>query len=321
MPEQGVFLSWVKAHGRSHDLARALGLREVNYSPRVSRLPRPLRYLVSGVTTAWLLASRRPAVVVVMSPPPIPVLIAGLYCFVTRRPVVVDAHSGAFNRPAWRRLSRMSLRMVERCSRGAVIVTNEEMRAEAESWVHLPVIQLHDLLTPIDVPAATVSSCDAFVVSSWSDDEPLGTLAAAMQHLSGTRIVISGRPPSAEARQALEAAGVLVPGFLSDDDYRGMLGGAGVVVALTTREGTMQRGGYEAASAGKALVTSDTRVLREYFGPAATYTTDDPASLSNAIRSALAQRVELESAMRTLRDRQLTAQARGLRQLAELLQQ
>src|SRR4051794_16414141 len=319
MPDQGVFVSWVQAHGRSHDLANALGLAEVNYARRAARLPRAARYVVSAMTTTWLLLRSRPKAVMVMSPPPFPVFIASVYCLITRRPLVVDAHSGAFNRPAWRRLSRMSLRLAERCARAAVGGTNDEMRAEAEAWGRVPGVQLHDPLTPVAVTTGADASCDVFVVSSWADDEPLGTLAAAMRELSGLRVVISGRPRTDEARQGLEAAGVVVPGFLSDDDYAGMLGAAGVIVALTTRAGTMQRGGYEAASAGKALVTSDSRVLRDYFGAAAVYAIDEPTSLSAAIREALARRAELESAMRRLRDERLAAQHDGLRRLADVL--
>jgi glycosyltransferase involved in cell wall biosynthesis len=315
---RGVFLSWVSSHGRSHDLARALGLQEVNYPRWVVTQPRAVRYLVAAVSNVWALVRTRPAAVMVMSPPPFPVLIAAAYCLVTRRPLVVDAHSGAFNRPAWRALSRLSLRLAQRCPRAAVVVTNDEMRAEAQGWVRMPVIQLHDLLAP---PAAPVEerSCDVFFVSTWADDEPLGTLAAAMAELAGLHVVISGRPPSDGARQELELAGVHVPGFLSDEDYRRMFGGAGVIVALTTRDGTMQRGGYEAASAGKALVTSDTRVLRDYFGPAALYTADDPSALASAVRDALARQMELEGAIRALRDRLLIDQDVGLRQLADVL--
>lgn len=321
MPDLGVVVSWIREHGRSHDLAAALGLREVNYPPAVVGLPLPLRYLAASLSTCWLLLRRRPRAVVVMSPPPIPVLIAGVYCLVTGRPLVVDGHSGAFNRPAWRALSRLSFRLLSRCRRGAVIVTNDEMRAEAEGWTTHPVIELHDLLTRVDLPATTEASCDAFVVSSWADDEPLAELAAAMAELRGLRVVVSGRPSSESARRQLEDAGVTVPGFLSDDDYRRTLAGAGVVVALTTRAGTMQRGGYEAASAGKALVTSDTRVLRDYYGSAAVHTAADPASIARAVQEALGRREELESAMLELRDRRLAAQADGLRRLAEVLGQ
>lgn len=321
MPDRGVFVSWVREHGRSHDLAVALGLHEVNYPASIVGLPRPLRYLAATLATKWLLVRRRPRAVVVMSPPPIPVLLAGAYCLLTGRTLVIDAHSGAFNRPAWRAMSQLSFRLLSRCRRGAVIVTNDEMRAEAESWTTHPVIELHDLLTRVDLPESVEASCDAFVVAAWADDEPLAELADAMAGLPGLRVVVSGRPASDAARRRLEEAGVTVPGYLSDEDYRRTLAGAGVVVALTTRDGTMQRGGYEAASAGKALVTSDTRVLREYFGAAAVHTAPEPAAIAAAIRDALTRRTQLESAMRELRDSRLAAQAEGLRRLAAVLAQ
>lgn len=319
VPRQGVVVSWVQSHGRSRDLARALGLREVNYPPRIVTLPRAVRYVAAAFATCWTLVVRRPACVVVMSPPPIPAVIAAVYCLITRRPLVIDAHSGAFNRPGWRALSWISMRLAQRCPRAAVVVTNDEMRAEAERWVRMPVIQLHDLLAPVSLPAAVGPSCDVFFISAWADDEPLGSIAAAMPQLAGLTVVISGRPPTDQARQELEAAGVVVPGYLSDEDYLRTFAGAGVIVALTTRAGTMQRGGYEAASAGKALVTSDTRVLRDYFGAAAIYTTDDPTLLATAIRTALRRRSELENEIRALRDRLLLAQEDGLRQLADAL--
>lgn len=320
MSRRGVFLSWVGSHGRSHDLATALELDEVNYPPRLAVLPRAARYAAAAVWTCWVLVRRRPAALVVMSPPPIPVLLAALYCRLLRRPLVVDAHSGAVNRRAWQRLSRLSLRLLDSCAHGAVVVTNDEMRDEVEGWTRKPVIQLHDLLHPAPPAAGQAPrGPDVFVVCSWSDDEPLGTLAAALAQLRGLRVVVSGRPPSEAARDQLAAAGAEVPGFLSDDVYARTLAGAGAVMALTTRAGTMQRGGYEAASAGKALITSDTRVLREYFGPAAVYSSDEPARLAAAVQEALGRQAELEAAMAELRDARMASQAAGLTDLKRVL--
>jgi hypothetical protein len=279
----------------------------------------PLRYAAATGWTVALLLRRRPETLVVMSPPAVPAVLAALYGLLTGRVVVVDAHSGAFNRRAWRRMTWLSLRLLDRCPRAAVVVTNGEMAAQAASWTHHPVIQLHDLLPtalPVEEPG---SSCDALVVSSWADDEPLDTLAAAMPALAGLRVVVSGRPSSPDAAAALERAGIEVPGFLSDEAYARALAGARVVVALTTREGTMQRGGYEAAARGKALVVSDTRVLREYFGDAAVLTADRPEALASAVREALDRRSQLEQAMRALRDRRAAAEQTGLARLEAVL--
>ena len=311
----GVFVSWVRHHGRSADLAAALGLREAYYPERVVGWPRPLRYLAALLAQLWLLARTRPRVLVVMSPPPIPAVVGALYGALLRRTVVVDAHSGAFTHGAWRVLSRLSLRLLSWCPRAAVVVTNAEMAERAREWTAVPVLELHDLLVPRAWSAD--GSCDVFVVSSWADDEPLDLLAEAP--LEGLRVVVSGRPGDPDLRARLLAAGVEVPGFLPQEEYERRFAGAGVVLALTTREGTMQRGGYEAACTGKALVVSGSAVLRDWFGDAAVYAPHDPDGLAAALREAVSRREGLEQAMRALRDRRLAEQETGLAALRDVL--
>src|SRR3954462_15958344 len=102
MRDRGVFISWVQSHGRSRDLAQTLGLREFNYPPRIVTLPRPARYLCAAFERSWKLARTRPAVVMVMSPPPFPVQIGASYGLTTLSSLGDDVNIGAFNRPAWR---------------------------------------------------------------------------------------------------------------------------------------------------------------------------------------------------------------------------
>ena len=92
-------------------------------------------------------------------------------------------------------------------------------------------------------------------------------------------------------------------------------------VAKAMRPSLLQFSGspIQAASAGKALVTSDTRVLRDYFGSAAVHTAPEPAAIAAAVREALGRRGELEAVMRDLRDRRLAAQDDGLHRLAAVL--
>jgi glycosyltransferase involved in cell wall biosynthesis len=77
----------------------------------------------------------------------------------------------------------------------------------------------------------------------------------------------------------------------------------------------MQRGGYEAMCWGRALLTSDTAVLREFFGDAASYTKPDGASIAEALSAALASAPALRNA---IQDRRGTWAAEQLRQLAQL---
>jgi glycosyltransferase involved in cell wall biosynthesis len=60
-------------------------------------------------------------------------------------------------------------------------------------------------------------------------------------------------------------ANVHFTGFLPSETYYDLLNTAQVVMCLTTRNHTMQRGACEALSLGKPIITSDWPVLRQYF--------------------------------------------------------
>jgi glycosyltransferase involved in cell wall biosynthesis len=90
-------------------------------------------------------------------------------------------------------------------------------------------------------------------------------------------------------------------GYLPREQYAELLASADVVLALTTREATMQRAAYEALEAGRPIVASDTRVLRESLGDAAEYTAPDGEAIASAVRRALARSDQMVAAMPAVR--------------------
>ena len=76
---------------------------------------------------------------------------------------------------------------------------------------------------------------------------------------------------------------VTFTGFLSERDYVNLLFAADAVLALTTAESCMLCGCYEALAARKALLTSDTSALREYFDRAL-FVQSTPESIARGIR-------------------------------------
>jgi glycosyltransferase involved in cell wall biosynthesis len=292
-------VSWIGYHGRSADLAASLGL-DCRFNPAwFDRVPAPLRYLASTVLTLWRLIRDNPQVVVVMSPPPFAVLAAWPYVALTRRPLYVDAHSGVFTHPLWRRFVP-ALRWATN-HHGAVLVTNSEAARSATDAGFATVIELHDVIsarTSVEIDAAPC----VLVVASWREDEPMIEVAGAAAALPEVIFRVSGRPtgPSVSALSSL--ANVVLLGFVSRDQYETELAGATIVLALTTRESTMQRGGYEAMSWGRALLTSDTAVLREFFADGAMFTKPDAGSIAAALPIALAAAPQLRAAIIARRD-------------------
>jgi hypothetical protein len=96
------------------------------------------------------------------------------------------------------------------------------------------------------------------------------------------------------------------------DEYRALLSDAAVVLALTTREATMQQAAYEALRVRVPIVCSDTRVLRDALGPSAVIVSHTGASLAEGILEALRRRDELAAATAVVDARLRRESERGL---------
>ena len=279
---RALFVSWVKHHGRSQDLARALGADPVFVAVGTLRNRRtaPLRHAWQALVTLALLLRRRPEVLLVMAPPAPLVLLALAWGRLTRCRVVVDCHSGAvLGRPLSARLAAHA---------DLVLVTLPQLAQGFPAAV-----PVHD--PPVSIPGAPRHE-EVVFPASWLPDEPLSEVFAAAAARPGIRFAITGTPRG----EVTPPPNVRLTGYLDRRDYLGLLAGAPVVLALTTREDTMQRAAYEAVGAGRPVVASDTAALRSYLGEAAVYAGD----LGRAVDEALARLPQLEQAVGRVRAEQ-----------------
>lgn len=292
-----LFVSWIRHHGRSEELAEALGAEcaFVAVGQLNRRATAPLRHSWQALVTVLLLVRRRPRVLLVMAPPALLVLLGLAWRRLTGARLVVDAHSKAAVGTTW------SARLARRAD--LVVVTLPELAAGFPRAV-----ALHD---PPAVAAVAPRHDEVVFPASWYADEPVAELLAAAAALPDVRFAVTGRPPAGQA----VPVNVRLTGYLPRAELLALVAGAPVVLALTTRESTMQRAAYEAVAAGRPVVASDTRALRGYLGDAAVYAGD----LCAAVREALARGPELELAVARTRELQADAFAAGLTRVAEAL--
>lgn len=288
-PTGVLVLSWMRYHGRSNDLAAALGGEAVFIS--VGRLGQRFAVLWRYPAQAWItwrvLRRRRPAALVVMAPP-LPLLLIAL-CWRLRHgtPVVADAHTGAVVSPR-SGAARRRFRLVARRGDG-VVVTRPAL---ASMLAGCRTLTLDDPPVVAPAPTADVARSDRPRVvypCSWYDDEPIDDVLAAATALPDVEFVLTGRPHP----HLRVPANVTLTGYVDTVTYWSLLRSADLVLALTTREHTMQRAGYEALAVGAPLVVSATAALTEWFGPAAVATDAGAAALATAISRALDRREEL----------------------------
>ena len=317
----GVFISWISSHGRSKDLADELGL--VNWSSDGGTGPAIVRYLRLWRSTQAALRESRPEVVVVMQPPVVALLACASYAARAGAGLVGDLHTGVFEDPKWKWATGLTLRVL-RGERRFAVVTNDALAARTErSGVRSVVV--HDRINAASAPSErwdnpTIAGlCDypyILVPLAYAHDEPIAEILGAADCAPEIRWVLTGRAPAAV--QAAAPANIQFSGFVTDEDFERLLWQASAVLAPTTVENTMQRAGYEALSTATPLVTTKTKVLREYFGDAAIFVTPVAAEIAGGAREALANGPTWAGRMAQLRAEKLTTQRA---QLAELRRQ
>lgn len=282
------FVSWTPL-SRATAVACALEARLYCPPPRSRRWPSLIRYAVQTLCTVRHIARTRPTEVLFTNPP----VVAGAVLIVVgrlfRARVWADTHSGAFNDPRWTRFSRLNDWVMRRCA--GVIVTNRRLAKRVDRVGGRPLL----LNLVSDGPAARVDDRAETIVAplSYSFDEPVRELLAAIALAPEVHVTLTGRAPDWVIRSA--PRNCTVTGWLATADYESLLSTAAGVICLTTRDLTMQMGAFEALEYGLPILASGTSVLRDYLdqGGAAFVDDHEPGALARALRDFWSRRDEL----------------------------
>lgn len=298
------FISWLPHCRRSDAIAARLGGRShlVHFLGYQRPAQAPIKYVLATVATLAKLIRDRPDLVLVATPPVPAALVVRAYCLLGRARFVIDAHSGTFDDPRW----RWALPMQRHLSRRAVatIVTGRHFADEVERWGARALIIGTVPVTFEPAPPAELGPGDhVMVVSTFGRDEPIEAIVAAARRTPQVTWHVTGNPARSRVAPEELPANVRYTGWLSDEGYHGLLQAADVVLCLTTRDHTMQRGGYEAMAVGKPLITSDWPLLRRTFDGGTVHVDNSPRSIADAVSLVLTERDRLAAAMVDLAQR------------------
>lgn len=296
---RAIFVSWGKVP-RTDVLAEHLGIP--NYAIRyfyrgyrgTSAPLTALKYLLQAAHTFFLCVRRLPRIVFVTSPPIFAAIPVWAYARLFRARYAIDFHSGCFIQEHWRRWSRWQRFFARRAALN--LAHNAENARVLEDWGApyevLPSLP-PDFGSPAPPPARERPVC--VYVCSFKEDEPVDALFEAAARIPGADFAVTGRAPAGFAEKA--PPNVRLTGFLPEGEYRRLVSGADVVIALTLRPGTLLYGAQEAIAAHRPLVVSGTETLRAYFGGGAVFAENTPEGLRAGIEEALAREEELAARM------------------------
>jgi len=303
-----VYISWAPYCSRSDNTARELG--GVSYMVYFDFFGSNyftilLKYLAQMIRTLSILFRDSPDVVFVMSPSVFATIPVYLHCKIFGARYVIDAHTGAFDHPMWQKVMFLQKFF---CKNAILsIITNRGIAKILDGW------QAKYLIIP-DVPI----QCEAAVlpdlkgqdnvtlVNTFATDEPILQFLDATKKLPKVQFYVTGKLGKKQRHYAdLKLHNVCFTDFLPEEDYAGLLQASDLIVVLTTRDHTMQRGAYEAIYYGKPVVTSDWAVLRENFPKAAVFVDNSVEGITQGIAAALLNLEKLNLEAETLRETKL----------------
>jgi glycosyltransferase involved in cell wall biosynthesis len=280
------YVSWAPHCSRSDSTARELGgTSHMVYWGWLGSHPATiwLKYLGQTISTWTVLARERPDAVFVMTPPPVALVAVYIYCALRRIPFVVDAHSAAFGK-RWRLFQRLQFWLCRRAA--TTIVSNTHLAGLVRSHGGRTTI-VPDVPIEFESAAAAPPDVNGFTVvcvTSFDRDEPIAAMVEAAKRLPGIGFLMTGNP--AKGAQLLPGElpeNLRLTGFLDTPTYGALLQHAGVVMALTTDDHTMQRGAYEAIYQGTPVIVSDFAILRQAFDEGAVQVDNSPDAIVRAV--------------------------------------
>jgi glycosyltransferase involved in cell wall biosynthesis len=282
------YISWAPHCSRSDHTARELGgTSHMVYWGRLGSRPSTIlfKYIGQTLETWRLIAGARTGAIFVMTPPPVAVLAVYVACLVKRLPFVVDAHSGAFQHPRWRRFQGLQFWLLRRAA--TTIVTNDYLAALVRRHGgHATVVP--DVPVSFGLEPSTSQGDRPFTVvcvTSFDRDEPIDVMFEAARRLPNIPFFMTGRPISQDRLRGLvPPPNLTLTGFLDTGAFGALIRDAGVVMALTTDDHTMQRGAWEAIYQGTPVIVSDFPVLRAEFDSGALHVANRADAVTDAVR-------------------------------------
>ena len=264
--DKWVAISWAPYSRRSEVFAREVGgqLYNIHYLRFKSPPHAPIKYILQAARTLQVLFKERPSAVHVQIPPFVSGLVVDFYSRIAGTKFVLDYHSAAFE-PVWDWALPAQKYLARRAS--ANTVTNQHWAEIVDSWGARSLI-LGDAFLDLP-PGSEYPVSEKFNIAyicTYSFDEPLEEVIEASRGNQDVHLYITGNKKHIKPELLEDLPNnITLTGFLPEDKYIGLLRSVDGVMALTTRDFTLQRGGCEAIGIGQPLITSDWPFLRDFF--------------------------------------------------------
>jgi len=295
---KSIYIAWASYQRRAVSMQKYLGLSLHHVPPaQGNKLMKMIGYLEQSFATVQVVRKQKPEIVWIQLPPNfiVHLLLAWRFISASRFKIVLDCHNAALRKP-W--LSVPFFAAACRASDLVVVHNAEVLRAlPIELANDRPALILEDPPSSFDNVHST-SSHESFVLvpCSFHDDEPIEMILAAARLVPDITFKITGRIAKAKAKGFMQDVphNVVFTDYVTEEEFNELLHTSAVVAGLTTYEGIQLSVASEAIGAGKALILSGTRILRNMFQDCALFFENDEKAFADAVRRSILDRSAME---------------------------
>ncbi len=298
--EKYLVVTWYHFHRRSDSLAKALGCESLFINiTRKSKFKWKyliwLNYLYRILATYFFLITKKPDIIVAVSPPSLCPIFIYFYAKIFGKKLIIDAHNGAFMNP-WIKIPSY-LHILKKAS--LVLVHNDEFENYLISkYRGVNFFTLPDKLPDFGLSLKLNNSHEEkyfFVILSFASDEPVIEIFNALKEYLVQKdkkigFFISGNFDIDIYNTFSIVPGIKFLGYVNNDEYVVLLKNAFGVISLSTREMVQQCAVVEAISAEVPLICSDNLTNRRILSGGAIFTKNDRQDICKSIIDFLGKR-------------------------------
>lgn len=290
-------------------MASILGAKLFVFTYNGNRLE---RYFSCAIKTVRTLLNERPNIVFAQNPSIMLNLLLLLLRGVFGYKLVSDAHFAGVIACKGSKLFQQVLNLCN-CFVDLVIVTTPEHAAFIKKIGGKAIV--------CEDPLPEMAGCrsmevmhgkSVFFICSYDVDEPYKIVFAAAKLLAkdGYKLYATGNYAKV-GMDPHDFPSVNFLGYLPEEEYRSNLNSSSIVLDLTENENCLVCGAYEAMSAEKPLVTSNTHSLRSYFTKGTVFADHDINNIVSAVKFAYENRTVLAKEINDWKKVALERQARN----------
>ena len=303
MLRRKIWITW-EDQRRNRELAKSVGARlyELKDIDQISN--RLVKYFFGIIKTFRILFNNKPNIVFAQNPS---IVLSFLLVFlkkIFKYTLVVDAHNaGIYPAEGESKLLMSVSRYIQRKA-DMVLITNGELSQEVLKNHGTPHILPDKFPTILGNDTYDLSSdyFNVIFICTYAIDEPYVEVIQSGNYINeNIRIYITGNYKKVGISSEELPSNVILTGYLSLEDFESLLVSCDGVIDLTERESCLVCGAYEAVSAEKPMILSDTKALREYFYKGAVYSKHDPKSLANSINYLERNHTSLKEEVKSLK--------------------